>query len=73
MFGGIVQSVGRIVKLRPFKVDAGALNISVWEKLVAEKNVATREMLARYRDAWACACERTPHGRPIQLEPRDFR
>ena len=28
MFGGIVQSVGRIVKLRPFKVDAGALDLS---------------------------------------------
>src|SRR3989338_7425222 len=28
MFGGIVQSVGRIVKLRPFKVDAGALALS---------------------------------------------
>ncbi|MBI3055990.1 MAG: nitrile hydratase accessory protein [Betaproteobacteria bacterium] len=47
--------------------------LAALERLVAEKNVATRESLARYRDAWACACDRTPHGRPIQLEPRDFR
>jgi len=47
--------------------------LAALERLVAEKNVATRESLTRYRDAWACACDRTPHGRPIQLEPRDFR
>ncbi|MEK7835341.1 MAG: nitrile hydratase accessory protein [Pseudomonadota bacterium] len=47
--------------------------LAALERLVAEKNVATRESLARYRDAWARACDRTPHGRPIQLEPRDFR
>lgn len=47
--------------------------LAALERLVAEKNVATRETLAHYRDAWASACERTPHGRPIQLEPRDFR
>ncbi len=47
--------------------------LAALERLVAEKNVVTRETLSRYRDAWARACERTPHGRPIQLEPRDFR
>lgn len=47
--------------------------LAALERLVAEKNVATREMLVHYRDAWACASERTPHGRPIQLQPRDFR
>ena len=47
--------------------------LAALERLVAEKNVATRESLVRYRDAWACACDRTPHGQPIQLEPRDFR
>ena len=47
--------------------------LAALERLVAEKNVATRESLARYRDAWACACGRTPHSQPIQLEPRDFR
>jgi hypothetical protein len=29
-------------------------------------------MLARYRDAWDRAAERTPHGMPIALKPEDF-
>src|SRR6516162_3548363 len=28
--------------------------------------------LARYRDAWDRAAERTPHGTPIALKPEDF-
>jgi hypothetical protein len=28
--------------------------------------------LARTRDAWQRACERTPHGVPIALQPEDF-
>lgn len=47
--------------------------LAALERLVAEKSVATRETLARYRDAWAYACERTPHGQPIELKPGDFR
>jgi hypothetical protein len=42
------------------------------EQLVARKGLATRETLARYRDAWDHACERTPHGKPIELEAGDF-
>jgi len=29
--------------------------------------------LHRYRDAWDRACDRTPHGQPIELRPDDFR
>jgi hypothetical protein len=29
-------------------------------------------MLARYRDAWYRAADRTPHGKPIELSPGDF-
>jgi hypothetical protein len=28
--------------------------------------------LARYRDAWDRAADRTPHGAPIVLQPEDF-
>jgi hypothetical protein len=28
--------------------------------------------LARYRDAWDHAADRTPHGMPIELRPGDF-
>ena len=47
--------------------------LAALEQLVAQKGVATREALARYRDAWDHACERTPHGRPIELKADDFR
>jgi nitrile hydratase accessory protein len=43
------------------------------ERLIAEKGVANRETLTRYRDAWDHAADRTPHGQPIELEPSDFR
>ena len=43
------------------------------ERLVAEKGVTTGEMLTRYRDAWGCAADRTPHGQPIELRADDFR
>jgi len=40
---------------------------------VAEKGVTTQATLHRYRDAWDHACDRTPHGQPIELQPQDFR
>ena len=46
--------------------------LAALEQLVAQKGVATREALVRYRDAWDHACERTPHGQPIELKPDDF-
>jgi len=42
------------------------------ERLVAEKGVTTTETLTRYRDAWDHACDRTPHGKPIELKASDF-
>jgi nitrile hydratase accessory protein len=57
--------------------DTGETYYSHWlaalEKLVADKGVATHETLHRYRDAWDRACDRTPHGRPIELMTGDFR
>jgi nitrile hydratase accessory protein len=42
------------------------------ERIVAEKGLADREALVRYRDAWERAAHRTPHGSPITLQPEDF-
>jgi len=46
--------------------------LAALEDLVAQKGIVTRDTLTRYRDAWDHACERTPHGRPIELKPEDF-
>jgi nitrile hydratase accessory protein len=47
--------------------------LAALEKIVAEKGVTDEAMLRRYRDAWDRACDRTPHGHPIELQPQDFR
>jgi nitrile hydratase accessory protein len=56
--------------------DTGETYYAHWlaalEKLVAEKGVTTGDNLARIRHAWEHACERTPHGQPIELQPDDF-
>jgi len=46
--------------------------LATLERLVAEKGIASRDTLARYRDAWDHAADRTPHGTPIELRPEDF-
>ena len=46
--------------------------LATLERLVTEKGVATEQTLARYRDAWDRAADRTPHGTPIELRPEDF-
>jgi nitrile hydratase accessory protein len=46
--------------------------LAALERLVAAKGVASTAMLARYRDAWDRAADRTPHGAPIELTPGDF-
>jgi nitrile hydratase accessory protein len=46
--------------------------LAALESLVAEKGASTANELAQYRDAWDRAADRTPHGRPIELQPRDF-
>ncbi|MGJ4928656.1 nitrile hydratase accessory protein [Bradyrhizobium sp. HKCCYLS2038] len=46
--------------------------LATLERLVAEKGVTTSATLARYRDAWDHAADRTPHGKPIELCPDDF-
>jgi nitrile hydratase accessory protein len=46
--------------------------LNALERIVAAKGVADSEILARYRNAWDRAAERTPHGAPIALRPEDF-
>ena len=46
--------------------------LNALERLVTEKNVASAAKLARYREAWAHAAARTPHGAPIALAVEDF-
>ena len=56
--------------------DTGAAYYRHWlaalERIVAEKGITDTASLARYRDAWDHAADRTPHGTPIVLQPEDF-
>ena len=42
------------------------------ESILGRKGIASAAILKHYRDAWDHAADRTPHGRPIALEPGDF-
>ncbi len=42
------------------------------ETLVAAKGISSAAELARHRDAWDRAADRTPHGHPIELLPVDY-
>lgn len=46
--------------------------LAALERLIAEKGIADAQTQHRYRDAWDHACDRTPHGAPIELQPGDF-
>jgi nitrile hydratase accessory protein len=46
--------------------------LATLERIVAAKGLADGSTLARTRDAWRRACERTPHGTPIELQVADF-
>jgi hypothetical protein len=46
--------------------------VTALERLVVERGLAGADALARYREAWARAAARTPHGKPIELTGADF-
>jgi nitrile hydratase accessory protein len=46
--------------------------LNALERMVAHKGVTDPETLKRYHDAWDRACDRTPHGQPIELRQSDF-
>ena len=46
--------------------------LNALERMVAHKGVTDPATLRRYHDAWDRACDRTPHGQPIELRESDF-
>ena len=47
--------------------------LSALEKLVAAKGLARSVDLLERREAWADAYRRTPHGKPVVLDPKPAR
>ena len=47
--------------------------LATLERMVAEKGATSAQTLARHYEAWERAMRRTPHGKPIELKPEDFR
>lgn len=47
--------------------------LNALEHLVAAKGVTSHDTLTRYFNAWDHAADRTPHGKPIELRPEDFK
>jgi nitrile hydratase accessory protein len=47
--------------------------LSALERIVAEKGLTDAVSLARTREAWTRAADRTPHGVAIELSADDFR
>jgi nitrile hydratase accessory protein len=56
--------------------DAGDAYYRQWlaalEDMVSARGASDPAELARYRQAWDHAADRTPHGQPIELRPGDF-
>jgi nitrile hydratase accessory protein len=46
--------------------------LAALESLVAAQGAGAPDELQRSAQAWARAAERTPHGRPIVLQPEDY-
>ena len=47
--------------------------LAALERLVSAKGLTDASTLELTRTAWRRACARTPHGKPIELQPDDFR
>ena len=47
--------------------------LSTLERMVAEKGATSKDSLTEHFAAWEHAMHRTPHGKPIELTPNDFR
>jgi nitrile hydratase accessory protein len=46
--------------------------LAALERIIAAKGVVSTETLHCVKHAWEHACERTPHGKPIELREDDF-
>jgi len=73
------NTLGREIKDAQAKgdPDSGETYYRHWlaaiERIVREKGLTDEATLARYREAWDRAADRTPHGEPIVLVPADLR
>ncbi len=47
--------------------------LATLERMVAEKGATSAQALKEHFRAWERAMHRTPHGKPIELKPEDFR
>jgi nitrile hydratase accessory protein len=47
--------------------------LATLERMVAEKGATSAQALTQHYQAWERAMHRTPHGKPIELKPEDFR
>lgn len=47
--------------------------LATLERMVAEKGATSAPALKEHFRAWERATHRTPHGKPIELKPEDFR
>jgi nitrile hydratase accessory protein len=47
--------------------------LAALEAIVEGKGLTSADERLRYAQAWDHAADRTPHGQPIELEPKDFR
>lgn len=45
--------------------------LAALERLVVEKGLSDRAALAERKEAWIEAYRRTPHGKPVELNPRE--
>ena len=46
--------------------------LATLERMVAEKRLTSAQALAQHYHAWERAMRRTPHGKPIELQAKDF-
>lgn len=46
--------------------------LAALERIVTQRQITDDATLGRFRNAWARAADRTPHGTPIELRPDDF-
>jgi nitrile hydratase accessory protein len=47
--------------------------LNTLERMVAAKGATSKQSLTEHFQAWKRATHRTPHGKPIELRPDDFR
>ena len=68
----LVASSDRSIR---FLVDSSYYHhwLATLERMVAEKGASTGDALEEHYRAWERAMRRTPHGKPIELRPADFR